>query len=189
MNSLPLLDWTEVSDLRRPAGDAIRHIDDSLRQASLPAKRYQTENGAQAIVVPSSSLLELAGAAKPPLPEDCTEVLFFAPGKASLTLRSPPTPGGEGRVRGTVGLAWPDTPRADDEVVAALGSSFRATAVGTWSLSHQTGKPQIFRLYRLTPIGAVQQKLFDSPARKLGETADNLEGRSRWFQKRQGKAT
>ena len=107
--------------------------------------------------------------------------LFFAPGKDNRALSRLP-----GDHQTASGLAWPDSPRADNEVSAALGSSFRATAIGTWSLPHEAGKPHVFRLYRLTPISAAHQKLLDSPARKLGETADNLEGRSRWFQKRQG---
>jgi len=184
MSSIPVLEWTEVSVLRQPAGDAIRLVDDSLRRAGLPATRYQAENGAQAIVVPSSSLSELADSTKPTLPEDCTEFLFLAPGRNKCALTRLP-----GDRQTSVGLAWLDSPRADDEVGAVLGSSFRASAVGAWPLPHESGKPRVFRLYRLTALRAAHQKLFDSPARKLGETADNLEGRSRWFQKRQGRAT
>jgi hypothetical protein len=179
MNSLPSMDWTEVSEIRNPVGDAIRLIDDALRQARLQASRYQAENGAQAVVVPCRSLLELAGSAKPALPEDCTEFLFFAPGKDKGTLTRLP-----GDRQSAIGLAWPASQRADDEVSAVFGASFRATAIGAWLLGDETDKPREFRLYRLTPIHDAHRKLFDSPIRKLGETADNLEGRSDWFQKR-----
>jgi hypothetical protein len=181
MNSLPPLVWTEVSDIRKPVSDAIRLIGDSLRQANLPASRYQADDAAQAIVVPSSSLSGLGGSTKPALPEDLSEFLFLAPGKYKSALTRLP-----GDHHTPIGLAWPDSPRADDEVSAVLGASVRATAVGAWSLPCDAGKPYEFRLYRLTPIHAALQKLLDSPARKLGERADNLEGRSRWFQKRQG---
>jgi hypothetical protein len=183
MNSPQLMEWTEVSEIRKPGGDAIRLIDDSLRQARLPASRYQADSGAQAIVVPSRSLFELGGSIKPALPEDCTEFLFFAPGTDKCALTRLP-----GDHQTAMGLAWAESPRADEEVSAALRSSFRATAVGAWSLRGVVEKPHEFRLYRLTPIQAAHQKLLDSPIRKLGEKADNLEGRSRWFQKRHDKA-
>jgi hypothetical protein len=181
MNSIPLSTWTEISQIRKSADDSIRLVDDSLRQADLPVSRYQSENGVQAIVVPCRSLSELAGSTKSKLPEDSTEFLFLEPCESHYTLTRLP---GDGER--TVGLAWPDSSRADDEVSAILGSSFRATAIGTWSLPRHRAEARIFRLYRLTPTHDVRRELFNSPGRKLAETADNLEDRSRWFQKRQG---
>jgi hypothetical protein len=180
MNPISISSWTEISQIRRPAGEPIRLVDDALRQAGSPASRYQAENGVQAIVVPSRSLLELAGSAKSKLPEDCSEVVFLEPGEGNYSLTRLP-----GDHENNVGLAWPDSPRADGEVSAILGSSFRGAAVGTWSLLRDGGEAKVYRLYRLTPTHDVRKELFNCPARKLAETDDNLEERSRWFQKRQ----
>lgn len=165
--------WRAVDSFA--TGGRLQGLEAAVADAGLSGERFQSEAGGRALLLPVGPLSggRVPGIAVTGAPPEATEVLFLDPADAAGALDL--LAGLGGRARG-VRVALP----------GEAGPGGLVPEAGRVLVTAGAEPPQAYRLARPTdPARLDPMRPADSP--RLGEGADVLDQRSKWFRSREGR--
>jgi hypothetical protein len=165
--------WRAVDSFA--SGGLFQGLEVAVADAGLPGERFQSDAGECALLLPVGPLAEgrVPGIAITGAPPEATEVLFLDPADAAGALDLLAALGG--RARG-VRVALP----------GEAGPGGLVPEAGRVVVTAEAEPPQAYRLARATdPARLDPMRPADAP--RLGEDADVLDQRSKWFRSREGR--
>jgi hypothetical protein len=162
--------WRTVDSL--PTGSLMHTLEAAIADLDLTGERFESDGGEHALLLPLTPLVEgdVPGVVVENAPSEA-EVLFVDPATAASALSLLAM---LGRRAQTVRVALP---RASD-ATGLLPDAGRVTVTAG------SEPPAAYDLFRADDRGTLRSRRTGMP--KLGEGADVLEERSKWFQGREG---
>jgi hypothetical protein len=163
--------WRTVDSL--PTGSLMHTLDAAIADLDLTGERFESDGGEHALLLPLIPLVEgdAPGVVVENAPSEAAEVLFVDPATAASALSLLAM---LGRRAETVRVAL----RSASDTTGLLPDAGRVTVTAG------SESPVSYDLFRADDRGTLRSRRTDTP--KLGEGADVLEERSKWFQGREG---
>jgi len=169
---------------------SLEFVNDLIHQCNVPSTPYEADHGNRAILVSVRSLRRIQNQStqtKGELPDNGGGALIVGaassePVEDLIQMINPSSRGPDS----SLVVAIAGSPKTTTDVAGLVGPSFHSASIGSLSFSVGERSPLVLHLFKLVPKKDAFQRLLQNPAKKVGEPADNLEGRSRWFKQRQG---
>jgi hypothetical protein len=163
--------WRVVNSL--PTGGLMHTLETAIADFDLASERFESDGGEHALLLPLKPIAdgEIPGVVVEDASAEAAEVLFVDPATAASALSLLTMLG-----------------RRADIVRVALPNESLATGLipdtGRVTVTAGSGPPAAYELFRSDDRGTLRSRRTGMP--KLGEGADVLEERSKWFQGREG---
>jgi hypothetical protein len=165
--------WQAVNSL--PTGGGLMHaLEMAITDVDVAAERFESDGGGYAILLPLRPCAEgeVPAIVVSDAPAEVAELLFLDPGEASGALSLLAS---RGRGARSVRVALP----RDADTTGLIRDAGRVT------VATGLGSPTAYELFRVDDRATLNLRGSASGS-KLGEDADVLEQRSKWFQAREG---